>query len=311
MRITTKTLSRRLVSNLNYAYENMIDAQTRALYGKSFIKPSDDPISATRSMDIRNKITRSKQHGTNIDEAKSVFKAAETSLKAVTKSIKDIKTNLSKALNGSYNQEDKEVIAESIETMKENIISQLNSEYAGKYIFGGFNTFQRPFTEAGAVTSYNSVDLELITAAEYSDFMTESIIVQTGKATEMNTSIPGVSVTGYGPDNLISVLDDICTNLRDPAAPRSDLELLDDKVADYFTSVQNHISTIGTKVNNLENMQAQNESTIDNLEALLSRIEDIDFEEAFTEAKTAEMVYNAALSIGAKIIQPTLVDFLR
>jgi flagellar hook-associated protein 3 FlgL len=46
-------------------------------------------------------------------------------------------------------------------------------------------------------------------------------------------------------------------------------------------------------------------------EKMLSDNEDVDLEKVITDLKTQESVHRAALAVGARIIQPTLVDFLR
>ena len=43
----------------------------------------------------------------------------------------------------------------------------------------------------------------------------------------------------------------------------------------------------------------------------MSENEDIDFEKVVTEMLTQESVHRAALSVGARVIQPSLMDFLR
>jgi flagellar hook-associated protein 3 FlgL len=44
---------------------------------------------------------------------------------------------------------------------------------------------------------------------------------------------------------------------------------------------------------------------------VLSDNEDVDMERVITDLKVQESVHRAALAVGARIIQPTLVDFLR
>ncbi|KPD00119.1 flagellar hook-associated protein FlgL [Geobacillus sp. BCO2] len=44
---------------------------------------------------------------------------------------------------------------------------------------------------------------------------------------------------------------------------------------------------------------------------MLSDNEDVDLEKVITDLKTQESVHRAALAVGARVIQPTLVDFLR
>ena len=43
----------------------------------------------------------------------------------------------------------------------------------------------------------------------------------------------------------------------------------------------------------------------------MSKNEDIDYERVITDLTSQESIHKAALSIGAKIIQATLVDFMR
>ena len=47
------------------------------------------------------------------------------------------------------------------------------------------------------------------------------------------------------------------------------------------------------------------------LKSMLSKIEDIDYAEAITRLKSEESICQATLAASAKIIQPSLMDFLR
>ncbi|HZK57325.1 MAG TPA: flagellar hook-associated protein FlgL [Clostridia bacterium] len=69
--------------------------------------------------------------------------------------------------------------------------------------------------------------------------------------------------------------------------------------------------TIGAKVNRVELISDRIDGDIINLRALQSKLEDVDFEEAVIQLMNEENVYRAALSVGARVIQPTLLDFLR
>ncbi|WP_406686218.1 flagellin, partial [Rossellomorea vietnamensis] len=70
-------------------------------------------------------------------------------------------------------------------------------------------------------------------------------------------------------------------------------------------------SDLGARYNRLEMVDdrlAQQEVTANRI---LSDNEDADIERVITDLKTQESVHRAALSVGARIIQPTLMDFLR
>lgn len=48
-----------------------------------------------------------------------------------------------------------------------------------------------------------------------------------------------------------------------------------------------------------------------NLTDLQAKTEDADYEGLIMQSKIQENIYNASLSVGAKIISTTLVDFIR
>ena len=78
---------------------------------------------------------------------------------------------------------------------------------------------------------------------------------------------------------------------------------------------QNHLLTkvaeVGGRTRRLELLEARYEQNAINYEQMKSDAEDVDFAEVIMYQKMAEAVYQAALSSGARIIQPTLMDFLR
>jgi len=78
---------------------------------------------------------------------------------------------------------------------------------------------------------------------------------------------------------------------------------------------QNHILTrtaeIGGRQRRLELLEARYSQDNINYERMRSDAEDADMAEVIMFLKMAETVYQAALSAGARVIQPTLMDFLR
>jgi len=322
MRVSSRMLSRQVMTNLNSLYNDLAKSHTQVSTGERFQKASEAPIQAVRSMDLSIDLERNEQYLTNIDRARSIYSETEDSLMAVSDSLQGIKDNLLKGVHGSYNHEDRKVLAKEVEQLKDNIVTQLNKEYSGKYYFGGYNTYEEPFKEnsSGEMT-YNGQDISEIVATDgelvdptdksYEGFIKENIFVKTGKSTEIGVSLPGIEVVGYGQDNLFAKIDDILNELNSEETNLDNLDSLMGDIDDFFTKTQNHISTIGAKAKNLDVMKGQADQIKLNLEETLSKESHIDIEEAIMNYKTTEMVYNSALAVSAKIIQPTLIDFLR
>ena len=70
-------------------------------------------------------------------------------------------------------------------------------------------------------------------------------------------------------------------------------------------------SEVGAKVNRMGLVKERAADDIINFRNLQSQLEDADMGEVLMELINEENVYRAALSVGARIIQPTLLDFLR
>src|SRR5690606_26205991 len=68
---------------------------------------------------------------------------------------------------------------------------------------------------------------------------------------------------------------------------------------------------VGAKANRLETAANRLEELEINVSRVLSETEDVDVAKAIMELKMQENVYRLALASGARIIQPTLMDFLR
>ncbi len=87
----------------------------------------------------------------------------------------------------------------------------------------------------------------------------------------------------------------------------SDIEAFDEAVDDNLTVR----SELGAKMNRLEMMEGRLEDNIINLRSLRSENEDVDIAKAVMEMRMEESVYQASLATGARVMQPTLVDFLQ
>ena len=76
------------------------------------------------------------------------------------------------------------------------------------------------------------------------------------------------------------------------------------KIDTLFDHVINERTTLGVRVNTAEKIKEFNDENIVNLKAILSQDQDTDVVEKFIELKSAEMIYQASIQVGAKLIQP-------
>ena len=73
----------------------------------------------------------------------------------------------------------------------------------------------------------------------------------------------------------------------------------------------NDRTVLGARINRLDSTKARLEDSEVFLREQLSLVEDADLAELITELTTLENAFQAALAAAARVLQPTLMDFLR
>jgi flagellar hook-associated protein 3 FlgL len=93
-----------------------------------------------------------------------------------------------------------------------------------------------------------------------------------------------------------------------------DSEQISNMLSDVDAHLQNILQIsgeIGAKINMVDIMQTRMDETLISTKDLLSKTRDTNMGEAIMNLSIAEEVYKSSLAVSARIIQPTLVDFLR
>jgi flagellar hook-associated protein 3 FlgL len=76
-------------------------------------------------------------------------------------------------------------------------------------------------------------------------------------------------------------------------------------------TVQTAQASVGARSNRVQSLQqTANDRQVD-LQSQLSEVEDIDLPKTITDMTLQQTAYQAALGATAKVIQPSLMDFLR
>ncbi|MFN7252521.1 MAG: flagellar hook-associated protein FlgL [Anaerobacillus sp.] len=99
--------------------------------------------------------------------------------------------------------------------------------------------------------------------------------------------------------------------LKNPATKAEDLTKFLSSISGQLDRVVNERAELGARVNRVEMIEDRVMEQEVIAKRILSNNEDADMEKVIIDLKTQESVHRAALAAGARIIQPTLMDFLR
>jgi len=299
-------MTRNLQTNIRRLAKTELQYNT----GKRIHKPSDDPVGITRSLKLTADISELHQFKKNVQDALSWVENTEDTVIGYTEVLKRLRDLTEQAANGVLTDEETKKIKSEVAELKQQIISQGNTAYSGNYIFSGKNTDTKLFDENGNYTSG-------LNAAESSVADKHIIKFQIGVGETINintlgTSLFEIGTTAPGGGAQAGIIADIeeiegLLDSGDTAALTNKLGTIDQYI-DKALSIR---GDIGARVNRLELIVNRIEDDVINLRALKSKIEDIDQAETAIQLMNEENVYRASLQVGARIIQPSLLDFLR
>lgn len=136
-----------------------------------------------------------------------------------------------------------------------------------------------------------------------------NIELQVGNAHTMAISATGTELLGRGSDNIYAVLENLHKALL--SGDQDEVRTSLDKLQGSQSRVLSLSAKIGAKIQRLDTLTKRYEENVVNYTQMRSDAEDVDLAEAIMNFASSQSVYNAALAAGSKVIQTSLIDFLR
>lgn len=304
--------------NLNKTLQRLEKLQYESSVGKKFRVPSDDPIGASKSLKFNTDISKVEQYIRNVKDAKAWLSETESVLNEINEVLHRANVLTVQAANGT-NEEDLTKIKDEIKELREHLIQLANSTYAGRSLFTGFKTDQELLNENG---EYN-VDLDADEVFVYNVGIAEKVQVNTlgfrvfGKATyegdnegDTLSDDPGYDgdVSEGNTPYLIAVFNELEKALENKDNDEIQKSLT--RIKTSMNQVLSITSEIGARINRLNLTENKLEDQLLTLKELLSYNEDVSLPDALMRLAIEENVYRASLGVSARIIQPSLMDFL-
>jgi len=293
MRITQTMLSNNMLNNLMNSQVKM-DKYLEQLYtGKKISRPSDDPVIAMKGINYRAQLAQVEQFKRNTGEVNNWMDNSDAALDNATKAMHRLRDLAVKAGNAAYGDEELQSIKAEAEQIKLDLIDIANTKVNDKYIFNGTNTNEKPLVD-GNPNEMNSTP----------------VMIEVSNGTRIQANVDATEIFDQG---LFDAIDDFIGLLdRDGTEGESfDIGNTLDSIDEQTTGIINARADLGARMNRLELIESRLADQEIIATRTMSNNEDIDFEVAITNLITQESLHRAALSAGSRVIQPTLIDFLR
>ena len=299
MRVTNKLMADTVFRNLSSHTERLFHIQNMISSGKRINKPSDDPIGIARVLGYRKTISSIDQYSRNIAHGKSWLSLADSTLGSVDTLLIRAKEVAVYQATETSSPETRLIAAEEVRNIYEQIMQLSNTKSGNSYIFSGHKTDTASF-------SYDA-DYNANYAGDSGD-----IKVLVGEEIGISININGRDTFQSGDGNggcIFQVLKDLKDGLE--ANDTSQISEQVDLLSDSLNQVLKKRAELGARINRLESTESYWVDFKLNVQESLVETEDVDLTQVIADLMSQQTAYQASLNAAGKVIQPSLIDFLR
>lgn len=302
MRVSQNILSNTTLSNLNKNMSRMLALQEKLSTGREITRPTDGPLAFSQALGYRAVLDTHAQHNRNADNAMTWLSTTDSAIQEAGNILQRARELTVRGISDTMSGDARRAIANEVDELAKQMRAVGNSDLGGRFLFAGTDTTNLPYPDNGQDTNN-----------------TQGFALEMGTAVAVQYNTPGVDVfgrTGLGsigqpsdPTNMFKLMSDLTTALREnnQAGVSAILPQLDERHQKFLTAQ----SVVGGKMNRLLLIKERLADQSLNINKLKSKTEDADMTSLITDLNKQDAVYRASLAAGSRVIQPTLVDFLR
>ena len=290
-RVTTQMSMASASERLQANAARVAEATQRATTLQAIAKPSDDPVGTGSSMQVRKEQAAAAQYTRNANDAVGWLATTDSTLSSAYSVLGKVRDLTVQAANsGTMGDTDRDAFITQFRALKADLEATANATYGTRSVFAGSSTDSAAYVPGtGFATATTAVSRRV------------------GDDQVLRVDTPGAAVFGTGATSAFAVIDDIVADLQDGVNVNPKLGDLDTAI-DTVRSAQADVG-----VRHAAALAAQDalKSTSVTLENRRAGIEDLDLAGAVLDLQVQQTTYQAALAVTAKVLQPTLMDYLR
>ncbi len=334
MRVSDNTNFNTIRESIQRSKERMENLQTKNGSLKKLNTPSDDPVGAAKVLEIRTDKVNNDQFQTNARLAGTFLDNTDHALGEIADLVVRAKEiALNQASGASSNEDSRLGVAEEVTQLYRAAVSAANRRIGDRYLFGGYKISKPPVDPDGQYVGDGG-----------------QMMVEIGRDVFLSMNVPGVDAFNTSPKSSrdgrqvygelqrspaaavdadgfpvaegeagfagqvqnVNVFNEL-QNLR-IALLTGDLEGIRSTLEPFDAIHGELIATrakVGSRMQGLESTgQAIERHNLTNAQ-LSSQLEDADMAQVVSDLAKEETVFRSALASSSKLVQPTLMDFLK
>lgn len=291
-RVTQRLLMERSLTALNTGAGRLGRSQEQLSTGRLINRPSDSPTGTNAAMRLREQMSAGTQYARNASDGLAVLGRTDNTLQSMSDQVRRARDLIVQgASTGSAGLDARTALTAELSQIRESLLTMANTQHMGRSLFGGTSDSPVAFQADGTfVGDTNAVERT----------------VGEGLTVQVNTT--GPDAFAVGADNLFAVMTDTITRMTTAPDQLGDSLTRLDAVADKMRTA---LADVGTRYGRVETATVTLTDVSVTNSAALSEVENIDLAKAVVDLQMQEVAYQAALGATARVLQPSLLDFLR
>jgi flagellar hook-associated protein 3 FlgL len=298
MRIATTTVSDSVLNQIQKLSVRQSLLQNQLATGQKIFQPEDNPSAVGRIMILDTENRQIQQFKTNANRALEISQATYSGLQDIKK-ISDRAGEVATLGAGASSPDAYLAYAKEVNQLIEQTLQLGNAKLRNDYLYSGTAVTTTPFTATRNAAGE-------VTAVAYAGNTNQSN-VQISELSSLSPGSTGATNTGLGTflNNLVALRDALnTTSSTAVAAIQPNLEASENLLV-------NSLSEQGAVQLRIEVVKSQQETRAGNLEKLISDEADADMATTAVKLSQTSTAYEAALSSATKILQMSLLDYLK
>ena len=290
-RVTASSMTTSAMRQLQTNLSELSRLQEQATSQRAFLAPSDDPAAAATTLRLHAEQRRTDQYARNIDDGMAWLATADSAISASTALLARARNlTVQGANDGAMDATAKEAIAVELEGIRDELLAQANTTVLGRSVFAGTSD-TAAFGTAGAFSGLPGAE----------------VVRRVSDQASIRVDTDGAAVFGTDGDSAFALLDRIIADLRGGVNIGPRLEEIDQRRSAMLSAQ----GAVGARQSQMERVKETTLQDSVSLEARRAAVEDVDSVEVLVRLQAQELVYRSALAVTGRVLQPTLMEFLR
>ena len=309
MRVTQNITTSNFLSYINRHAENLLKTQQQVASQKRINKSSDDPIGMGQVLGYRTNLAVTDQYQENIERGMTRIEFTEVTLELAADLVNEAGRLAADYAGPAHSAATRQSAAAQVKDIYDQVMQLANSQFNGNYIFSGHATNTVPFTrDDNFIATYQDEDLgNTGDGGEFRIMVSDNVevnLVADGRKVFQDAADGGVNIF----DELKNLIDGL--EHPDPVTGNAQIEARLNVLQAGRDQIDTRRSEYALSLYRLQATDEYMTNLRSKMEEAMANIEQADITKAVVELQNLELAYETTIATAARIIQPSLMDFL-